>query len=251
MKAAHAQRSRVMHLLATTSGVIDGSAEAVDLGQDPADITCCRPPTANWPCSPARMTVLEARLSPAGQSAAAAAQSLGRSLHRENACHGETDRAAPPGRRQLLELRARTGRGIGAGQGQSHLQSCRAMRRPIRRSRPARRWRRGIASGCGSIWWRRRGQCAQLPGLLRASRCRAEAPDPATLLPKAGLHRDTSSADRPPGGDRVLPLRAGSAQTAPIDALVDALARARPRLQGHPRREPQGCRERLFHCRQR
>ncbi len=27
-----------MHLLATTSGVIDGAAEAVDLGQDPADI---------------------------------------------------------------------------------------------------------------------------------------------------------------------------------------------------------------------
>ncbi|MGA7267255.1 MAG: hypothetical protein WBX21_05815, partial [Aestuariivirga sp.] len=27
-----------MHLLATTSGVVDGAAEAVDLGQDPADI---------------------------------------------------------------------------------------------------------------------------------------------------------------------------------------------------------------------
>ena len=179
MTAAHAQRS-LMHLLATTSGVIDGAAEAIDLGQDPADIVVLSAADSELAALARAQDSVGALPAAARQSSAAAAQSFGRSLHREDAGHGEAHRAAPAGGRKLLELRARADRGTGA---RSRHRACGPARRCGSRSGTharARRWRRSIASACASIWWRaaRTMRAASSP-IARISLDGTEAPAPA------------------------------------------------------------------------
>ena len=93
----------------------------------------------------------------------------------------------------------------------------------------------------------RRGQCAQLPCLLpRISLQGTRSPGSRrALLPKAGLYRDTSTADQPLGGASPSTVPSSKARRQrPSTRWSMRLPAARHRLQGHLCRKPEGCSQR-------
>ena len=190
----HAQRA-LMHLLATTSGVIDGAAEAVDLEPVPGRYRGAlgrrqRTRSAR-PCAGQWRTPAPA----AGQSSAAAAPSFGRSLHREDAGHGAAHRAAPAGRRQLLALWARADRGTGARRGIALAVLPGDAQPDPDLTAPLDPGRSSIASACASIWWRAASANARsFLAYCRASagRHRSARAGRSATCRRPALYRDTS-----------------------------------------------------------
>lgn len=212
-----------MHLLATTSGVIDGAAEAVDLDQIPADIIV---------------------LSAADSEIAALARAhdtapcplrLANLLHLQHPLSVDLYIEKTLSKAKLVVLRILGGasywsygleqvesaareRGIllcvlpGDAQPDPEL-----TRRSTMALQHCERLRQYLVTGGAENASAFLAYCRHL---LEG----APAPGPARELPKAGIYRDTRAPGRPSAGLVFYRSVLEGGQTAPIDALVDALA---------------------------
>jgi cobaltochelatase CobN len=211
-----------MHLLATTSGVIDGAAEAIDLAQPPANIV-----------------VLSAADSELASLARAHDQSpcplrLANLLHLQHPLSVDLYIEKTLSHAKLIILRILGGasywsygldqlqamaeeRGIllcvlpGDAQPDPDL-----TRRSTLASHHCERLRQYLVTGGAENATAFLAYCRHLLEGI-------EAPTPARELPKAGLYRDTSEDGQPLAALVFYRSVLEGAQTTPIDALVDAL----------------------------
>jgi cobaltochelatase CobN len=213
-----------MHLLATTSGVIDGAAEAIDLGQDPADIIVLSAADSEL-----------AALARAQDSVGGPSLRLANLLQLQHNLSVDLYIERTLATAKLIVLRLLGGasywsygleqiealaqdRGIALAVLPGDAAADLALTaRSTLEARHCERLRQYLVAG-GEV--NARGFLAYCAHLVTGS----EAPAPAALLAKAGLYRDTSSAGRPMAAITFYRSVLEGAQTAPIDALVDGLA---------------------------
>ncbi len=213
-----------MHLLATTSGVVDGAAEAIDLRQTPADIVVLSAADSEL--------ALIARAHDANPCPLRSANllQLQHNLSVDLYCENTLAHAKLVVLRLLggvsywtygldqIEAMARE-RGImlavlpGDAQPDPELTS-RSTIAPHHCERLRQYLVMGGAANAAAF-------LTYCNHLLNGS----TPPEPASELPKAGLYRDTSQDDLPLAAITFYRSALEGAQTAPIDALVDALAR--------------------------
>jgi cobaltochelatase CobN len=212
-----------MHLLATTSGVIDGAAEAVDLAQSPADIIVLSAADSElaslarahdgFPC-PLRLANLLQLQHP-----------LSVDLYIEKTLSHA----------RLIVLRVLGGAsywGYGLDQVEAMARERGIMlcilpgdaqpdpdltARSTLNAHHCERLRQYLVMGGTE---NANGFLAYCRHLVAAT----EAPPPARELPKAGLYRDTAMAGKALAGIVFYRSVLEGAQTAPIDALIDALS---------------------------
>jgi cobaltochelatase CobN len=215
-----------MHLLATTSGVIDGAAEAVDLGQSPAEIVVLSAADSEI-ASLARAFDTLAAPKPSLRLAnlLQLQHNLSIDLYIE-----KTLRHA-----KLIVLRLLGGAGYwsyglaevealarrasislavlpGDAQPDPHLTA-----RSMLKLADCERLRQYLVMGGQENAAGFLRLCGHLLG-------HGEAPTPAKPLPKTGLYRDTAKPGEPLAGLTFYRSVIEGAQTTPIDALIDALS---------------------------
>jgi len=213
-----------MHLLATTSGVIDGAAEPVDLNQTPADIVVLS-------AADSELANLARAVGDVAESPALRLANL-LHLHHPLAVDLYLEKTLAHARLIVLRLLG------GASYWNYGLDQIEALAR-----------QRGIAlavlpgdahpdpdlmarSTLPAIHGERLRQYLVMGGIDNArgflAYCRhllghAPLPAPARELPKAGLFRDTAVPDRPLAAIAIYRSVIEGGQTAPIDALIEAL----------------------------
>ena len=212
-----------MHLLANTSGLVDGAAEAVDLDQSPADVIF--------------LSAADSEISAIARAHDADALPLRLANLLQLQHHFSTDLylEKTAAHAKLIVVRLLGGAAYWT-YGLDQLQTL-AHRRNIMlavlpgdalpdpdltaRSTLARhhceRLRQYLVMGGPQNSKAFLAYCRHL--LIRTP-----APEPATALPKTGLYRDTSRADLPLAAIIFYRSVVEGAQTAPIDALIDALS---------------------------
>jgi len=211
-----------MHLLATTSGVIDGSAEAIDLKQTPADLVVLSAADSEL-ASLARAhdaAPLPLRLA----SLLQLQHHLSADIYLEKtAAHARLivlrllggDAYWSYGLEQLEALARERNIMLAVLPGDSQ-PNPELMARSTLAPHHCERLRQYLA----------RGGMQNATGFLAYCRHLLDGtvvPQPASELPKAGIYRDTSQADLPLAAITFYRSVLEGAQTAPIDALVDAL----------------------------
>ena len=211
-----------MHLLATTSGVIDGAAEAIDLAQSPADIVVLSAADSElaslarahdgYPCSLRLANLLQLQ------------HPLSVDLYVEKTLsHARLIVLRILGGASYwsygLEQVAEIARARGIllcvlpGDAQPDPELSRRSTLPLPDCERLRQYL--VAGGAENATAFLRYCQHILTG--------TEAPAPARELPKAGLYRDTSAAGLPLAAIVFYRSVLEGAQTAPIDALIDAL----------------------------
>lgn len=212
-----------MHLLATTSGVIDGAAEAVDLAQTPADIIVLSAADSELaalarahdaaPC-PLRLANLLQLQHPASvdlyieKTLAHARLVVLRILGGASYWSYGLDQVEAAARERGILLCVLPG----DAQPDPHL-----ARRSTLPPQHCERLRQYLVTGGAENASAFLAYCRHLTD-------GSPAPHPAQDLPKAGLYRDTSGSHALLAGLIFYRSVLEGAQTAPIDALVDALA---------------------------
>lgn len=212
-----------MHLLATTSGVVDGSAEAVELNQTPGDIVVLSAADselallaqAHDPAAPvslrlANLLQLQHNLSVdlyVGKTLAKARLIVLRLLGGASYW--------PYGVEQITALARERGIALAVLPGDA-APDAELMSRSTLPLDQCERLRAYLA--CGGII-NVRGFLACCTHLL-AGTAQPEAP---VELPRSGIYRDTSAPDRPLAAIAFYRSVLEGGQTAPIDALIDAL----------------------------
>ncbi|MEI7600244.1 MAG: cobaltochelatase subunit CobN [Aestuariivirga sp.] len=212
-----------MHLLATTSGVIDGAAEAVDLAQSPADIIV--------------LSAADSELASLARAhdRAPCSLRLANLLQLQHPLSVDLYVEKTLSQAKLIVLRVLGGASYWS-YGLDQLEAT-ARERGIKlcilpgdaQPDPELTGRSTVnPSHCERL-----RQYLVMGGAENASAfldyCRhltegSTVPAPARELPKAGLYRDTSSSGLPLAGIVFYRSVLEGAQTAPIDALVDALS---------------------------
>ena len=212
-----------MHLLATTSGVIDGAAEAVDLAQSPADVIV--------------LSAADSELASLARAhdASPCPLRLANLLQLQHPLSVDLYIERTLSRAKLIVLRVLGGasywnygldqvegmareRGImlcilpGDAQPDTEL-TARSTLAP----QHCERLRQYLVTGGGENASAFLAYCRHLTE-------GTEAPAPARELPKAGLYRDTDRAGHPLAAIVFYRSVLEGAQTAPIDALLNALA---------------------------
>lgn len=212
-----------MHLLATTSGVIDGAAEAVDLAQTPADILV--------------LSAADSELAALARAhdAAPCPLRLANLLQLQHPLSVDLYIEKTVSHARLVVLRILGGasywsygldqveavareRGILLcvlpGDAQPDPDLTRRSTLPLPHCERLRQYL--VTGGAENI--------ASFLAYCRHLTAGTPAPAPARDLPKAGLYRDTSRADALLAGLVFYRSVLEGAQTAPVDALIDALA---------------------------
>ncbi|MCB1431612.1 MAG: cobaltochelatase subunit CobN [Alphaproteobacteria bacterium] len=212
-----------MHLLATTSGVVDGAAEAVDLGQSPADVV-----------------VLSAADSELANLARAAERSDGYSLRLANLLQLQHNLSVdlyiektlsqarlivlrllggapywPYGLDQVEALALEKGIKLAVLPGDPQPDAALSARSTLS-PHQCERLRQYLAKGGPENADRFLSYCRHI---LEGS----PAPPPAEDLNKAGLYRDTTAPGQPMAVLVFYRSILDGAQTEPVDALIDAL----------------------------
>ena len=198
-----------MHLLATTSGVIDGAAEAVDLGQDPADIVVLSAADSEL-----------AALARAQDSVGGPSLRLANLLQLQHNLSVDLYVERTLATAKLIVLRLLGGasywsygldqiealardRGVALAvlPGDAAADPALTARSTLE-ARHCERLRQYLVAG-GEV--NARSFLAYCAHIVTGT----EAPEPAVLLAKAGLYRDTSIGRSALGGDHLLPFRPG------------------------------------------
>ena len=212
-----------MHLLATTSGVIDGAAEAVDLKQQPADIVVLTAADSEI------ATLARAHDGVPGPSLRLAnlmqlQHNLSVDLYAEKTL-AKTKLIVlrllggasywSYGLDQVEALAREQGICLAVLPGDANPDAALTARSTLAPAHCERLRQYLIAGGELNA----RDFLAYCQHILHHT----PAPQPATVLPKAGIYRDTTTAQRPTAAITFYRSVVEGAQTAPIDALVDAL----------------------------
>ncbi len=212
-----------MHLLATTSGVIDGAAEAVDLKQTPADIVVLTAADSEI-ASLARAYDVVGGPNLRLVNLMQLQHNLSIDLYVENTL----------GHAKLIVLRLLGGASYWS-YGVDQIEALARARNINLAVLP------GDANPDAGLTQRSTlaaGHCGRLHRYLTVGgehNARAflaychhlllntPAPEPASALPRAGIYRDTATSDRPAAAIVFYRSVVEGAQTAPVDALIEAL----------------------------
>ncbi len=213
-----------MHLLATTSGIIDGSPEAVDLNQTPADVVVVSAADSEL-----------AMLARAHDSVHGLSLRLANLLRLQHNLSVDQYVEKTLGQSRLIVLRLLGGASYWT-YGLDQVEACarangialavlpgdahpdpQLTARSTLAPRHCEALRNYLVKGGAP---NARGFLEFCSHLLNGT----AAPETAADLPRAGIYRDTSSAERPLAAIVFYRSVLEGAQTAPIDALVETLA---------------------------
>ena len=214
-----------MHLLATTSGVIDGAAEAIDLNQSPADVVVLSAADSEL-----------AALARAHDVVGGPTLRLANLLQLQHNLSVDLYAGKTLGKARLIVLRVLGGASywrygldqVEALAKQIGIKLCvlpgdtqpdpELTSRSTLSANHCERLRQYLVTGGAENAERFIAYCGHLLD-------GAAAPQPATPFPKAGVYRNTSALDRPLAAITFYRSVVEGALTAPIDAIIDALDR--------------------------
>ncbi|MFO1090250.1 MAG: cobaltochelatase subunit CobN [Hyphomicrobiales bacterium] len=215
-----------MHILATTSGAIDGGSEAVDLAQTPGDIVVISAADSELAClARAHDALPEPKPSLRLANLMALGHNFSVDLYLEKTvAHAKVcvvrclggESYWPYGIAELTALSQRTGMKLVLLPGGTEADPALTARSTVAPAE-AERLRRYFAAGGIENAKRFLAGCAHLMG-------QGEEPPPAEELPRAGLYADTRSPGKPAAAIVFYRALIEGGLTPPVDALIAALA---------------------------